>query len=90
MDQRFCAKTVGAITSGFGRVAGNGLKVLEGLLSDTLHICEPGKEPVGVTFQSARSLVQHFVTRTCLSILRDGGGTGYQYTPCVRLFSDPT
>ena len=78
------------ITDNFGRAAGNGLRILESLYR-TPHISVgQASERLGVTFQSARTLVQRFVEADLLvEITGQERYRVYQYAPYVRLFSDP-
>lgn len=79
------------ITDGFGRAAGNGLRILESLYRSPFVSVSQVRERLGITFESARSLVQRFVDADLLvEITGQERYRVYQYAPYVRLFSDPT
>lgn len=78
------------ITDGFGRAAGNGLRILESLYRSPFVSVSQVRERLGVTFESARGLVQRFVDADLLvEITGQERYRVYQYAPYVRLFSDP-
>ena len=77
------------ITDRFGRAAGNGLRVLEGLYTHPFIDIATVRDTLGLSFPSAAELIQRFVEAELLAEI-----TGreryrvYQYSPYVRLFSD--
>lgn len=79
-----------AITDGFGRAAGNGLKILEGLYRRPYVTVSQVRERLGISFPPAAELVQRMVDA---DILVEVTGREryriYQYTPYIHLFSDP-
>ena len=78
------------ITERFGRSAGNGLRILESLYRTPFVSVVQVRDRLGITFESARSLVQRFVEADLLvEITGQERYRVYQYAPYVRLFSDP-
>jgi Fic family protein len=77
------------ITDRFGRSAGNGLRVLEGLYARPYIAIAEVRQNLGLSFPAAADLIQRFVEAELLAEI-----TGreryrvYQYFPYVRLFSD--
>lgn len=78
------------ITDDFGRAAGNGLRILESLYKTPFVTVSQVAERLGLTFESARSLMQRFVDADLLvEITGQARYRVYQYAPYVRLFADP-
>ncbi len=77
------------ITDRFGRSAGNGLKILEGLYTNPYINTSIVRQRLRISFPPAIDLLQRFVDANILTEI-----TGreryrmYQYFPYVRLFSD--
>jgi Fic family protein len=77
------------ITDRFGRAAGNGLRVLEGMYTHPFIDIAGVREKLGLSFPAAAELIQRFVEAELLAEI-----TGreryrvYQYFPYVRLFSE--
>jgi Fic family protein len=73
----------------FGRSAGNGLKVLEGLFARPYITTSTVRKELGLSFPAAAEVIQRLVE---LEILNEITGREryrvYQYFPYVRLFSD--
>lgn len=77
------------VTDRFGRAAGNGLRILEGLYSHPYIDNRTVMEKLGLSFPAAAELISRFVEAELLAEI-----TGreryrvYHYFPYVRLFSD--
>lgn len=76
------------ITADFGRTAGNGLLILEGLFQKPITNVQDAAARLGITYQAANSLVQRMVDA---GILFEMTGQAryrvYQYRPYVDLFA---
>lgn len=76
------------VTDRFGRAAGNGLRILEGLYTHPFIDNRTVMEKLGISFPAAAELIDRFVEADLLAEI-----TGreryrvYQYFPYVRLFS---
>ena len=78
------------ITQRFGRAAGSGLRVLENLYEKPLTTVNQVKALLGVTYPSASDIVSRMVDADILhEITGQERYRLYQYSPYVRLFSDP-
>ncbi len=77
------------VTDRFGRAAGNGLRILEGLYTHPFIDNRTVMKKLGISFPSAAELIERFVEADLLAEI-----TGreryrvYHYFPYVRLFSD--
>ncbi|MEQ1725420.1 MAG: Fic family protein [Sphingopyxis sp.] len=76
------------ITDGFGRAAGNGLRVLEGLYAHPYTDITYVHKKLGLSFPSAANLIRRFVDADLLVEItgREKYRT-YQYFPYIQLFS---
>ncbi|HEY9554750.1 Fic family protein [Allosphingosinicella sp.] len=78
------------ITDTFGRAAGNGLRILEGLYKRPYVTVSQIRDRLEISFPPASELVRRFVEA---DILVEVTGREryriYQYTPYIHLFSDP-
>lgn len=78
------------ITDRFGRAAGNGLKILEGLYRRPYITVSGVRDKLKISFPPASELVQRLVEADILvEITGQDRYRVYQYTPYVHLFSDP-
>jgi Fic family protein len=77
------------VTERFGRAAGNGLTILEGLFRSPIVTVGQVQRTLGITYPPANALVQRFVEA---GILFEMTGQEryrvYRYTPYINLFSD--
>lgn len=78
------------ITDRFGRAAGNGLKILEGLYRRPYVTVSGVRDKLKISFPPASELVQRMVDADILvEITGQDRYRVYQYMPYVHLFSDP-
>ena len=77
------------ITENFGRVAANGLKVLEDLYSRPITSVSRARELTGLSFPAANNLVRRFIEHEVLQeITGRAKNRLYRYTPYISLFSN--
>lgn len=81
----------GLITEHFGRVAGNGIRVLEMLYSRPIISVNDIKELTGTTYPAANDLMNRFVHHGLLrEITGQARNRRFRYDAYVRLFSERT
>lgn len=73
----------------FGRVAGNGLKILESLYSRPIIAVNDVAQMTGTSFPAANQLIQKFVAHGLLSeITGQARNRQFRYDPYINLFDD--
>ncbi|MCP1535711.1 Fic family protein [Methylorubrum extorquens] len=78
-----------SITLEFGRAAGSGLQILEGLFEKPITTVSEVASSLSVTYAAANSLVQKFVELNILSeITGQKRNRVFRYSPYVDLFSE--